>query len=101
MPLLSPVTTPKSKVTPACKDLDYFDDEAHLPVRKEQKDKKRCFDCNKKLGLLGIECKCGYVYCSGHRLPENHKCDYDHKRFAIDRLKQELKKVAKGKIEEI
>ena len=101
MPLLSPVTTPKSKVTPTRKDLDYFEQEPVLPVRKEQKDKKRCFDCNKKVGLLGMECKCGYVYCSGHRLPENHKCDFDHKRCGMDKLRQELKKVGRGKIEEI
>jgi predicted nucleic acid binding AN1-type Zn finger protein len=50
---------------------------------------------------LGIECKCGYVYCGGHRLPEKHECDFDHKRLALDKLRQELKKVAKGKIEEI
>ena len=34
MPLLSPVTTPKSKVTPACKDLDYYQEEQLKPVRK-------------------------------------------------------------------
>lgn len=34
-----------------------------------QKDRKRCFDCNKKIGLLGNECRCGYVFCSFHRLP--------------------------------
>jgi hypothetical protein len=39
------------------------------PAKREQKDKKRCFDCNKKVGLLGIECKCSYVYCNAHRLP--------------------------------
>jgi predicted nucleic acid binding AN1-type Zn finger protein len=101
MPLLSPVTTPKSKVTPACRDLEYFDQQLAPPPRKQQTDKKRCFDCSKKLGLLGIECKCGYVYCAGHRLPENHKCDFDHKRLGLDKLRQELKKVTKGKIEEI
>ena len=37
--------------------------------KKEQTDRKRCFCCRKKVGLLGIECKCGFVYCNGHRLP--------------------------------
>jgi predicted nucleic acid binding AN1-type Zn finger protein len=49
------------------------------PVIKEQKDRKRCFDCNKKVGLLGTECKCSYVFCNSHRLPENHKCSFDYK----------------------
>ncbi len=42
------------------------------PVKREQLDKKRCFTCNKKTGLLGIECKCTFVFCNGHRLPEAH-----------------------------
>ena len=36
----------------------------------KQADRKRCFNCKKKVGLLGIECKCGFVYCNTHRLPE-------------------------------
>jgi hypothetical protein len=34
MPPLSPVTTPKSKVTPACKDLEYYQEEPLQPVQK-------------------------------------------------------------------
>ena len=49
------------------------------PIKKEQKDRKRCFTCNKKIGLLGIECKCSFVFCNGHRLPEEHECEFDHK----------------------
>ena len=51
-----------------------------IPERKEQTNKKKCFSCSKKLGLLGIECKCGYVYCNGHRLPESHDCDFDFRQ---------------------
>lgn len=71
------------------------------PVKKEQVDRKRCFCCRKKVGLLGIECKCGFVYCNGHRLPENHECDYDHKERGKDKLRTEVVKVAKSKIEGI
>lgn len=98
MPPLSPVTTPRSKVTPTCREPDFFEEIPVLPARREQKDKKRCFDCNKKLGLLGIECKCGYVYCGGHRLPEKHGCEFDHRKVALERLRGELRKVAKAKI---
>lgn len=48
------------------------------PLKKEQKDLKRCFNCSKKVGLLGVECRCGFVYCNGHRLPESHACDFNH-----------------------
>ena len=32
--------------------------------------------CKKKLILSNLECKyCEKRFCSGHRLPEEHKCD--------------------------
>ena len=36
---------------------------------KKQDDKKKCYDCKRKIGLLGNECKCGFVFCKAHRLP--------------------------------
>ena len=36
-------------------------------------------DCNKKLQLTDFKCKCNYTYCSKHRLPETHYCNYDYK----------------------
>ncbi|XP_062075989.1 uncharacterized protein LOC133780130 [Humulus lupulus] len=44
--------------------------------------KNRCKDCNKKIGLIGFSCRCGNVYCSRHRLPEEHACTYDFKATA-------------------
>ncbi|KAI3982586.1 hypothetical protein MKX01_031325 [Papaver californicum] len=41
--------------------------------------KNRCFSCNKKVGLTAIKCKCGSVFCSLHRYPEKHSCDFDYK----------------------
>ena len=38
----------------------------------------RCQQCNKKIGMLGIECKCKNVYCSGCRYAENHDCKFDY-----------------------
>lgn len=44
--------------------------------------KKRCGVCKSKLELaqraIG-RCKCDFVFCSLHRLPEQHSCQYDHK----------------------
>ncbi|KAI3967222.1 hypothetical protein MKW92_012319 [Papaver armeniacum] len=41
--------------------------------------KNRCFSCNKKLGLTAVKCKCGAVFCSAHRYPEKHSCEFDYK----------------------
>lgn len=43
--------------------------------------KQKCHLCEKKVGLLAFDCKCGKVFCSRHRLPENHDCSFDHKTF--------------------
>ncbi|TMW58798.1 hypothetical protein Poli38472_006943 [Pythium oligandrum] len=48
-----------------------------------QKNKKRCWECKKKVGLTAIECRCGYVFCNGHRYPDQHNCGFDFK--AADR----------------
>lgn len=48
----------------------------------EQKNRRRCFVCNCRLDLAIREigkCKCDYVFCSLHRLPEQHNCTFDHK----------------------
>lgn len=53
--------------------------EPEAPPREEQKDKTRCWSCQKKCGLTGFDCRCGYVFCSKHRYAEEHNCDFDHK----------------------
>lgn len=55
--------------------------------KKVQKNRQRCFVCRKKLGVtLGFECRCGYVFCGQHRLPDSHSCTFDHKQFHRNRL---------------
>ncbi|KAF0708103.1 hypothetical protein AaE_013349 [Aphanomyces astaci] len=44
-----------------------------------QKNKGRCWECKKKVGLTGIECRCGFVYCGSHRFADQHNCTYDFK----------------------
>ena len=42
-----------------------------------QDDKTKCWNCKKKVGLLGVQCRCEYVFCSKHRYPEEHACDFN------------------------
>lgn len=47
----------------------------------KQKNRRRCFRCQIKLELVQQElgsCRCGYVFCMLHRLPEQHDCLFDH-----------------------
>jgi len=50
-----------------------------LPTKEVQSDTTKCWTCKKRVGLLGFKCKCSYVYCSKHRYPDQHPCDFDFK----------------------
>lgn len=39
----------------------------------------RCFACQKKVGLRGFKCRCGDVFCAGHRYSDMHTCSFDYK----------------------
>ncbi|KAD4982512.1 hypothetical protein R6Q59_002111 [Mikania micrantha] len=45
-------------------------------VRKEV---SRCSGCRKKVGLTGIRCRCGDLFCAEHRYSDQHDCSYDYK----------------------
>ncbi|KPP65369.1 AN1-type zinc finger protein 3-like, partial [Scleropages formosus] len=47
----------------------------------KQKSRRRCHRCQIKLELVQQElgsCRCGYIFCMLHRLPEQHDCLFDH-----------------------
>jgi len=67
-------------------------------ARKVQEHKNRCFQCNKKTGLTGIECRCGYVFCGAHRYPDTHSCDFDFKKYDRDLLAKANEKVVGNKL---
>ena len=48
---------------------------------KKKSSKIRCFLCGKKVGVFGLTCKCGNIYCSIHFQAENHECKYDFKKI--------------------
>jgi hypothetical protein len=50
---------------------------AQTPKKKKAK-KPRCSKCAKKVTLAGgVECRCGHLFCSGCRYPEEHNCTFD------------------------
>jgi len=46
---------------------------------KKKSRKRRCAMCNKKVGLTAFTCKCEGLFCSLHRYPECHDCQFDFK----------------------
>lgn len=63
-----------------------------------QKDTSRCWNCKKKVGLLGIKCRCGFTFCGTHRYPECHHCEFDYKTMQKEILKVQNPLVVAPKI---
>lgn len=63
--------------------------------------KRKCPVCFKKIGIFGIECRCGLFFCSLHRYPDQHNCTFDFKQHDKKLLKEivqgggEFKKIQK------
>ena len=63
--------------------------------------KKRCGECNKKLKLIDYVCKCEIRFCIRHKHPENHTCNFDHKRKFKEQLKKDNPIIIGEKIRKI
>ena len=60
-----------------------------------------CCFCAKRTGMMSYSCRCGFVFCKKHRLPEKHNCDYDYISVGRSRLKKQNPKLPHHKIEMI
>lgn len=67
----------------------------------EQTDKSRCWVCNKKMGILGIQCRCRYYFCAKHRTSKDHDCPFDYKRMNDEKLRKENPLVEASKIDKM
>jgi hypothetical protein len=61
----------------------------------------RCFQCKKKIGFTGCECRCGYVFCGDHRYAEKHSCDFDYKEKRKSILKEENPVIMAMKVQKL
>ena len=68
-------------------------------MTKEKKTK--CPICSKKIGLYGIECRCGLLFCPLHRYPDQHNCLFDFKKYEKNILKDSLQRCFIKKLEKI
>jgi len=69
--------------------------------REQQTNRSRCWHCKRKVGIVGIECRCGYVFCGKHRYADEHKCDFDHRKRHQDNLRMANKIVKAEKFDKI
>jgi len=69
--------------------------------RLVQTNKKRCWQCKRKVGLLGIECKCGFIFCGKHRYADEHMCRFDHRHAHKKKLRKDNQQILSKKFEKV
>ena len=47
---------------------------------------RRCNSCNKRVGLMGFDCRCGNIFCAIHRYSDKHDCPFDYRTSAQDAI---------------
>jgi len=67
----------------------------------EQTDKGRCWQCKKKVGIAGIDCRCGYTFCPKHRYADSHNCSFDLKHVQRQQLAKANQTVMGKKFDKI
>jgi len=69
------------------------------PPKKKQMNTSRCWTCNKKIGLLGFQCKCDYYFCAEHRYSDKHECAFDFKALGKQQLAKANPTIQPSKLE--
>ncbi len=86
-PVFQPVINIKDKNGPIVIDLKLNSNNKKIlgiskKPKKENKSKTCNFEgCRKKLKITDMGCRCNHLFCTLHRLPEQHKCEYDFRQF--------------------
>ncbi|TKY68153.1 Zinc finger A20 and AN1 domain-containing stress-associated protein 5 [Spatholobus suberectus] len=58
----------------------------------------RCSGCRRRVGLAGIRCRCGELFCGEHRYSDRHDCSYDYKAAGREAIARENPVVKAAKI---
>jgi len=77
------------------------EEEEKEPPKKVQANTSRCWTCNRKIGLLGFQCKCEYYYCAEHRYSDKHECVFDFKAMGKQQINKANPVIAPQKLESV
>lgn len=67
----------------------------------KKKKKNRCLCCKKKIGLTGVTCRCGNLFCPIHRYSEKHNCTIDYKELGAEVIRKNNPMVIASKVSKI
>ena len=51
--------------------------------------------------FLGVDCRCGGVYCWEHRYSDKHNCEFDYKEMGQEQIRKNNPVVVGEKIQKI
>ena len=66
-----------------------------------QTDRSKCWKCSKKTKITAMACKCEFVFCQRHSLPEYHECGFDFEGEGKKRLEQKNPGFVKAQLDSI
>ena len=92
------------KINPKVEEKPMQIDEKTMQVDgkpEEKKKRNRCHVCNKRVGLTGIVCRCGGMYCGLHRYVDTHGCTFDYKATERERISKMNPVILAGKINKL
>jgi len=90
-----------SQRTPEPPEEQQTDHTCDKQAAPKQTNTSRCWQCNKKVGLLGFQCRCGFFFCGDHRYADTHDCVFDYKTFGREQLSKANQKVVAEKLHKI
>ena len=60
-------------------------EEQNITIKNHvQRNKKKCYECRKKVGFTGFKCRCGFIFCGKHRHGDQHNCSFDYSSLAMN-----------------
>ena len=57
--------------------------------------------CNRRLTLTDMACRCEKIFCTKHRIPEAHACQFNYKAVVKEILKEQNPQVTPEKVSKI
>ncbi|XP_022744109.1 zinc finger A20 and AN1 domain-containing stress-associated protein 8-like isoform X2 [Durio zibethinus] len=68
---------------------------------KTKEGPNRCTKCGKRVGLTGFNCRCGNLFCAGHRYSDKHNCPFDYRTAARNAIAKANPVVRAEKLDKI
>ncbi|TGZ74937.1 hypothetical protein CRM22_000679 [Opisthorchis felineus] len=61
----------------------------------------RCHACYKRIGLTGLQCRCGFTFCGYHRYTDRHDCTFNYQEQGHSDIRRANPEVKSEKIRKL